>query len=75
VAGAAMLLPLGSTSGLGQVLEWAIGLGFRIVVGVLLLLTSLVSLLLYPFRFLLKPGGEESIGVQSRPVFGFPTQT
>jgi Domain of unknown function (DUF4129) len=75
VAGAALLLPLGSTDWLGQALEWVIALAMRIVMALLLLLSLLMSLLLYPFRFLLKPGGDEPIGVLPRPTLDLPTQT
>lgn len=75
VAGVALLLPLGSTRGLGQALEWVIALSMRIAMILLFLLSLLISLLLYPLRFLLQPGGSESIGALSRPTFDLPTQT
>ena len=74
VAAAALLLPLGSTGWLGQALEWFIGLTTRIRVMLLLLFSLLITLLLHPLRFLLKPGNCGSAVLPQRPILDLPTQ-
>lgn len=74
VAAAALLLPLGTTGWLGEALEWFIALTARIMMALLLLLSLLVTALLYPLRFLLKPGDDGATALQKWPNLHIPTQ-
>jgi hypothetical protein len=74
VACLALLLPLGPTAWLGRILEWIITLAVRIVITLFLSLSLLISVLLYPFRFLLKPGVSESTVPFQPPTFDLPAQ-
>jgi hypothetical protein len=74
VAGLALLLPLGPTAWLGQILEWMITLAMRIVITLFLLLSLLISALLYPFRSLLKSGVNEPVVPLQPPTLVLPAQ-
>jgi hypothetical protein len=74
VAAAALLLPLGSTGWLGQALEWIMALTLRIMIMLVVLFSLLISLLLYPLRFLLKQGNDGSDLLSQRPILDIPTQ-
>jgi len=50
VAGIALLLPLGSTGWLGQAVEWVLALIFRLLMGLFLLISALITFLLYLIR-------------------------
>ena len=72
VAGAALLLPLGSTGWLGTALEWFIALLIRIAMGLMLLLSMLAALLLYPLSWL--RGNDEAQPVVPPTLPVIPTQ-
>ena len=56
--------------------EWEIiALALRVATLSLFLPSLLLSLLLNSFRFLLKPGGGDSIGAERRPMLDLPVQT
>jgi hypothetical protein len=52
-----------------------VALAMRVATFSLFLLSLLLSLLLTSFRFLLKPGGDDSIGTVRRPTLDLPMQT
>lgn len=74
VAGVALLLPLGSTGWMGQALEWFIAVAMRAIMVLLFLFSLLMTLLLYPLRFLLKLGEAGPLQSSERPTLNIPTQ-
>jgi hypothetical protein len=72
VAGLAALLPIGSTNWLGMILEMVIAFLVRIAYFLLMLMTALIGLLLYPLRFLFNSQGTEAPA--SMPAMQVPSQ-
>ncbi len=73
VAAVALLLPIGSTGPLTRALEWLLALLVRAGMVVSFLLSALLSLLLYPLRWLFADG--ESAPAAAPAPLELPTQT
>jgi hypothetical protein len=75
VAGLAAFLPIGATEWLGRALETLIAIVMQVAYALGILLMLLFSLLLYPLRFLLRPGSEPARPLPSPSQLAIPSQS